>query len=274
MPTYRHGRHEHGQNFLTDQRTISTIIELVARTDGPLLEIGPGGGALTLDLQDLGRPLTAVEIDAKNVRRLEQRLHPEVELIHGDFLRWRLPSTPHVVVGNLPFHQTTAMLRRVLHAPGWTEAILLVQWEVARRRAGVGGATMMTAQWWPWVEFDLAGRVHASAFTPAPSVDGGIMTMTRRPQELVPARDRRAYREFIHAAFTGRGRGIAEILGHLVPPRHRRRIPERLGREGIAASSLPKSLTAPQWARLFTAVQEWRRGPAREGRGTRRGGAG
>jgi 23S rRNA (adenine-N6)-dimethyltransferase len=271
MPTYRGGRHEHGQNFLTDQRTIQAIIDLVARTDGPIIEIGPGGGALTLDLQDLGRPLTAVEIDARTVHRLAPRLHPAVELIHADFLHWRLPSAPHVVVGNLPFHQTTAMLRRVLHAPGWTDAILLVQWEVARRRAGVGGATMMTAQWWPWVEFDLVGRVRAGAFTPAPSVDGGLLAMTRRPQELVPARDRRAYRGVVHAVFTGRGRGIAEILGRLVAPRHRRQIRERLGREGIAVSALPKELTAEQWARLFSAFQEWGRGSVRRDRGTRRG---
>ena len=240
MPTYRGGRHEHGQNFLTDQRTIQAIIDLVARTDGPIIEIGPGGGALTFDLQDLGRPLTAVEIDERTVHRLAPRLHPAVELIHVDFLHWRLPSTPHVVVGNLPFHQTTAMLRRVLHAPGWTDAILLVQWEVARRRAGVGGATMMTAQWWPWVEFDLVRRVPASAFSPAPSVDGGLMTTTRRSQELVP-------------------------------PGQRRHVNQQLGREGIAASALPKELTAEQWARLFVAYQEWGHGSMRRGSGARRG---
>ena len=39
MPTYRHGRHEHGQNFLTDQSTISTITQLVAATEGPIIEI-------------------------------------------------------------------------------------------------------------------------------------------------------------------------------------------------------------------------------------------
>ena len=146
-----------------------------------------------------------------------------------------------------------------------------MQWEVTRRRAGVGGATMMTAQWWPWVEFDLVRRVPASAFSPAPSVGGGLMTTTRRSQELVPARDRRAYREFVHAAFTGRGKGIAQILGRLVPPRQRRHVNQQLGREGIAASALPKELTAEQWARLFVAYQEWGHGSMRRGSGARRG---
>lgn len=96
--------------------------------------------------------------------------------MHGDFLRYRLPRTPHTIVGNLPFHHTTAMLRHILHAEHWTASVLLVQWEVACRCAAVGGATMMTAQWWPWYDFGLAGRVPASAFTPRPGVDAGLMT--------------------------------------------------------------------------------------------------
>ncbi|HIY24099.1 MAG TPA: 23S ribosomal RNA methyltransferase Erm [Candidatus Brachybacterium merdigallinarum] len=265
MPTYGGGRHEHGQNFLTDHRLIARIIDLVARTDGPIVEIGPGHGALTRDLQELHRPLTAVEIDAKNVRRLERRLRPEVELIHGDFLRWRMPEEPHVVVGNLPFHQTTAMLRRVLHAPGWTHAVLLVQWEVARRRAGVGGATMMTAQWWPWVDFSLEGRVPSTAFTPAPTVDGGILTMRRRRDALVPVREQKRYREFVHAVFSGRGHGLVAVLTHLVPPRRRQEVKARLAREAISPTALPKDLVAEQWAMLYAAMTEW--GWAPGGRG-------
>ena len=145
MPTHRHGRHEHGQNFLTDHSTISTITQLVATTKGRIIEIGPGDGALTAPLARLGRSVTAVEIDARLARRLIDRLPSRVDVITDDFLTYRLPTSPYVLVGNLPFHQTTAMLRRILHAPAWTDAILLVQWEVARRRAGVGGATMMTA---------------------------------------------------------------------------------------------------------------------------------
>src|SRR5699024_1296177 len=97
-------------------------------------------------------------------------------IIRSDFLRYRLPQGRHVLVGNLPFELTTAVLRRILHAPGWQQAVLMTQWEVARRRAAVGGATMMTAQWWPWFEFSLVERVPAAAFTPRPSVDGGLLT--------------------------------------------------------------------------------------------------
>lgn len=44
----RPGRHELGQNFLIDQSVIDTVVGLVTRTDGPIIEIGAGDGALTL----------------------------------------------------------------------------------------------------------------------------------------------------------------------------------------------------------------------------------
>ena len=103
-------------------------------------------------------PARLAEIDTRLARRLAQRLPSHVEVVADDFLTYRLPPSAHVLVGNLPFHQTTAMLRRILHAPAWTDAIVLVQWEVARRRAGVGGATMMTAQWGLF-EFERGGAL-------------------------------------------------------------------------------------------------------------------
>lgn len=45
MSAYGHGRHEHGQNFLTNHKIINSIIDLVKQTSGPIIEIGPGSGA-------------------------------------------------------------------------------------------------------------------------------------------------------------------------------------------------------------------------------------
>ncbi len=252
MPTYRAGRHEHGQNFLNDAATVRTVVDAVGRTQGPLIEIGPGRGALTFELQRLGRPLTVVEIDDRHARWLEPKLKTHVRVVNDDFLRWPLPAQPHVLVGNLPFHQTTAMLRKVLHAPAWTDAVLLVQWEVARRRAGIGGATMMTAQWWPWVEFTVHQRIPSSAFTPRPSVDAGLLVMSRRDRPLLERRYVRQYRRFVHAVFTGRGRGLPAILSHVCAPKP---IRAWLSRERLGTSALPKDLSAGQWVELFSIAE-------------------
>lgn len=254
MPTYRGGRHEHGQNFLTDPSTIATITRLVTATNGPIIEIGPGDGALTSPLAQLGRPVTAVEIDTRLARRLAQRLPSHVEVVADDFLTYRLPPSAHVLVGNLPFHQTTAMLRRILHAPAWTDAIVLVQWEVARRRAGVGGATMMTAQWAPWFTFTLHSRVPARAFTPRPSVDGGILTIHRREHPLLSPAERRQFHALVHRVYTGPGRGLAQILARNTSLGSPQAAQAWLTRQGVNAAGLPKDLPVEAWVDLFKAT--------------------
>ena len=172
-------------------------------------------------------------------------------MVAADFLHYRPPRAPHVIVGNLPFHLTTAMLRRILHGPGWNDAVLLVQWEVARRRAAVGGATMMTAQWWPWFEFGLARKVPADSFRPKPSVDGGLMTIGRRADPLVDAGERGRYQAMVHQVFTCRGRGIAQIISRRIP---RQATQKWLRDNDVRASALPRDLTAAQWAALFAAA--------------------
>ena len=239
---------EFGQNFLHDRSVIDAIVQIVARTDGPIVEVGAGDGALTCALQKLGRPLTAIEIDPRRAARLASRTTRCTRVVQADFLKYPRPRTPHVIVGNLPFHLTTAMLRRILHGPGWTDAVLLVQWEVARRRAAVGGATMMTAQWWPWFEFGLVRKVSASSFRPRPIVDGGLMTISRRADPLVDAADRRRYQAMVHQVFTGRGHGIAQILARSLP---RTSVRNWLRDNKVGPKALPRDLSPAQWADLF-----------------------
>lgn len=245
---YQGGPHELGQNFLVAPSMIGRIEDLVARTSGPIVELGAGDGAITVPLSRLGRPITAVELDPARARRLERRTPGNVTIVCADILRFRLPPRPHVLVGNLPFHLTTAVLKRLLRARGWQTAILLVQWEVARRRAGVGGASMLTAQWWPWYEFRLHTRVPARSFRPVPAVDGGLLTMTRRAPPLVSNRE--AYQRFVRDVFTGRGRGLCEILARRRGV-NRAELRSWLRSQHVSPRALPKDLSAEQWASLW-----------------------
>lgn len=187
-------------------------------------------------------------MDPKRARRLSRRVPGNVAVINADVLRFRFPEHPHVVVGNLPFHMTTALMRRVLTTDSWRTAVLLVQWEVARRRAGVGGASMMTAAWWPWYDFHLHSRVPARAFRPVPAVDGGLLAMTRRATPLVA--DRRPYQEFVKVLFTGRGHGLREIL-HRTRQIDRTALRNWMRDQRVPPRALPKDLTARQWASLW-----------------------
>lgn len=244
------GRHELGQNHLIHRPTIAKIVDLIAATEGPILEIGAGDGALTVPLARLGRPLRALELDEHRVAALRRRL-PRVDVEHRDALRD--PFDRAVIVGNLPFHITTPLLRRLLESDGWQHAVVLTQWEVARKRAGVGGSTMMTAQAAPWFTFELHGRVPAHAFAPRPSVDGGILAISRRGSPLVPVADRAGYERFVRDVFTGPGHGIAQTLRAMTRD-DGGSIRRTLAEIDVPGRSLPRDLRPAQWAKLWHAL--------------------
>ena len=255
MSTYTSGQHEHGQNFLCDNQIVFQFVDLVRReTTGPIIEIGPGKGALTVPLLHLGRPVTGVEIDSHWVRYLRKR-HKQLAVVQADFLRYRLPAVPHVIVGNVPFHLTTAILRKLLHSPKWTSAVLIVQWEVARRRAGVGSSTMMTAQWAPWFEFGLGVRVPAAAFRPCPIIDGGILYIHRRLYPLIPIAEQQNFQQIVHAVFSGKGRGFLEICMRCGLFKSKRVAARWVQKYKVNPAALPSKLTLEQWVGLFAETQ-------------------
>lgn len=245
------GRHELGQNFLTDRSVIVRVAELVDSQAGPIVEWGTGNGAITTQLVKLGRPIEGVEIDGRRAETLSRRLGPHVCINEGDILR-HAPPAGAIVISSIPFHITTRVLRHLLSCPAWTYAVLIAQWEVARKRAGVGGATLLTAQWWPWFEFDLVRRVPATSFKPRPSVDGGLFTIRRRSDPLVPVKDQGAYQAWSARVFGSRGRGLAEILRRNGVPAHTaaalaRDVPSR-------KAPLPRDMNARHWAAAFLAT--------------------
>ena len=240
------GRHEHGQNFLRDRRVAAQIAEIVSSWPRhPLIEFGPGDGAIT-DLIAERMPVTAVELDGRYVERLRARHGRRVTVIHGDLLDYRMPR-PSNLVSNVPFHLTTPLLRRLLADDAWRRALLVLQWEVARKRAGVGGATLMTAESWPWYEFALRRRIPATAFSPVPAVDAGLLEITRRDAPLLPVAEAGPYRRLLRRVFAAPGRSAVPMAGAVVGmPLARRWALE----SGIDRDVLVRRITAEQWAAL------------------------
>jgi 23S rRNA (adenine-N6)-dimethyltransferase len=244
---HRPGPHELGQNLLTDRCVVRTVVGLVAGRGLPIVEWAAGTGALTRQLARLGPPVEAVELDRATLARLRRAGGPPVAITRGDILRHAPPAGRYDLVANLPFHLTTPALRRLLGLPGWQRAVLITQWEVARKRAAIGGTTLLTAQWWPWYVFTLAGRVPASSFAPRPSVDGGILVLDRRDRPLVDRRD--AYQRWVRTVFTGPGVGVPAILARAGLPRS---AVQRWARtEGVTSRALPRDLTDRQWASAY-----------------------
>ena len=250
----RKHRRELSQNFLHDRRVAADLCAPVSASPLPVVELGAGAGAVTAELVRRGHEVTAVEVDPRLVRTLRRRFDGLVRVVQADMLRFRFPRTPYNVVSNVPYSITTPLLRMLFSEPDWKVAALMVQWEVARKRTG---GTMLSASWWPWFDIELVRRVPARAFRPAPTVDSGLIRLTRRIEPRLPSAERAAYQRLVTAVFTGPGSGVAGILRAHLPRGELRRW---IRAQQVSPVALPKDLTLDQWVSLYRAVSSGSRG--------------
>jgi len=99
----------------------------------------------------------------------------------------------------LPFAQTTAILGRLLGDSGGhlLRADVIVQWEVARKRAVMPPSTLLSTTWAPWWTFDIGRRIPATAFRPVPAVDAAVLRVTRRDPPILPTQMAGPYASFV-----------------------------------------------------------------------------
>jgi 23S rRNA (adenine-N6)-dimethyltransferase len=193
-----------GQNFLRPERA-DQLVDSAAFDSGDLVvEIGAGRGALTYALARRGIHVVALEKDPRWADALRhemgrRRLDGRVSVVRCDALDYRMPRRQYRVIGSLPFGATTAILRYLLDDPGscLVRADLIVQWEVARKRAVMPPSTLLSTTWAPWWSFEVVERVPATAFRPVPSVDAAVLCVRRRDPPLLPPRMAGPYASFV-----------------------------------------------------------------------------
>jgi 16S rRNA (adenine1518-N6/adenine1519-N6)-dimethyltransferase len=184
-----------GQNFLQDNRALQKIVS--AADLGPaddILEIGPGLGSLTRYLALSARSVTAVELDRKLFPALQSVLAPyqNVRLVQGDILELDpadlINSPGYLVVANIPYYITSAVIRHLLeaeHRP--SRAVLTVQKEVAERIcASPGKMSLLALSVQVYGKPAIVGQIPAEAFYPSPKVDSAVMRVEIYPQPLIP----------------------------------------------------------------------------------------
>jgi 16S rRNA (adenine1518-N6/adenine1519-N6)-dimethyltransferase len=138
-----------GQNFLIDPQAAERITQALGDLTGrTVVEIGPGGGAITGSLATRAAHVVAVELDRDLAAELRRHFAPErVTVMEQDVLSFDFAAAAAKaggrlrVAGNLPYYITSQILLKLAacHAALDT-AVLMVQREVADRVAAAPGS--------------------------------------------------------------------------------------------------------------------------------------
>lgn len=177
-----------GQNFLSDPNICRRIVESVELRPGePVLEIGPGRGALTRHLCAHDGPVMVLEKDSELVRWLRAEF-PCVGVVHGDGLEFcwegtaRLPGLS--LIGNLPYNVASPMIwEMVSRCRNWKSMVFMVQKEVAERLCAPAGSRAygaLSAWVASFVRTTYLFTVPPHVFRPQPKVDSAIVRFVPR----------------------------------------------------------------------------------------------
>jgi 16S rRNA (adenine1518-N6/adenine1519-N6)-dimethyltransferase len=243
-----------GQHFLHNENICGEIIAALDRQPGlQLLEIGPGGGALTkylLDWKDTD--YRAIEVDEEKVRYLIKR-YPIIKdkVLHLDFLKADPPfKGPFSIIGNFPYNISSSILFKILNWEGQVkEMVGMFQKEVALRVASSEGkkaygilSVLMQAFYKVEYLFDVA----PAHFTPPPKVDSGVLRL-RHSGNPYRIEDKKAFIKFIKLGFSKRRKTLRNALKSNYPP-------ELL--LGPAFDKRAEQLPVAEWVTLFKTFNE------------------
>lgn len=211
-----------GQHFLKDENICRRIIgALREQPFSRLLEVGPGGGALTKYLIGIpGIEFRTVELDAEKVDYL-LATYPALQgiLLNRDFLEMEKPfSGPFTLVGNFPYNISTQILFRVLEWKEDVECVIgMFQKEVAQRVAAsegskVYGVTSVLVQ--SFYEVEYLFDVSESCFQPPPKVKSGVIRLRPRKEPLAFKSEKDLFR-LVKAAFGQRRKTLRNAVRDL-----------------------------------------------------------
>jgi 16S rRNA (adenine1518-N6/adenine1519-N6)-dimethyltransferase len=253
-------KHRLGQNFLIDPGVRDRIAEAAGVTAADdVLEVGAGAGTLTIALAWRCRRLVAVELDHRLVLVLTDVLagRPNVEVVEADILafdvRTAFPDGGEVVVGNIPFNLTGALIRKLLgqtDVPRPRRLSLVVQKEVAERWTAPGGASLSTVAVQVYAEARLEFTIPASAFSPPPRVDSALVLLEVREHPAVQVADMDAFFRLVEAAFQFRRKQLGGAIGRIAGVGSEA-AGRRLRDAGIDPERRAQTLSLSEWEAVY-----------------------
>jgi len=253
-----------GQNFIHDPNTLDKIVSIAnLNPSDTVLEIGPGTGAMTTRLAQAARRVIAVELDERLKPVLDEVLapYPNVWVIYRDILTVDIPRLlkpePYLVVANLPYYVTSAILKHLLendHRP--RRLVLTVQQEVAERLVAKPDDMSILAV---SVQFfglpRIAARLKPSVFWPRPDVDSAVVTIDTYATPPVDVPDAKSFFRIVRAGFGQKRKQLKNALGSGLAL-NSDQITALCETAGIDPRRRAETLTLEEWASLTRAAAQ------------------
>lgn len=252
-----------GQNFLLDETALEKVVAASEiPPDATVLEIGPGLGSLTRHLSRVSARVVAVELDAGILPALQEVLidAKNVTIVHGDILQQdmaSLVSDPgYLVVANIPYYITSAVIRHLLEAPiKPSRLVLTMQKEVAERICAKPGDLSLLA-----LSVQVYGaprqvvRIPAGAFFPPPKVDSAVLRVDLYPQPRISEEQMDVFFQLAKLAFAQKRKTLRNTLaaGLHWPPEQ---VAGLLAKAGIDPMRRAETLSLDEWAQLVDAYR-------------------
>lgn len=252
-----------GQNFLVDEKVLQKVIQAAElKPEEDVLEIGPGAGSLTRLLALTARRVVAVELDQRLLPLLRHVLQgrDNVHLVQGDILSLDssqlMGSRPYLVVANIPYYITSALLRHLLEARQQPRRLILtVQSEVAERIcANQGDLSLLALSVQVYGTPQIAAHIPAGAFYPSPKVNSAVIRVDLAPQPFIPVEIHDLFFRLAKAGFSQKRKTLRNALaGGMAWDKERTQ--DLLLSAGIDPMRRAETLSLQEWLRLTRAAQ-------------------
>jgi 16S rRNA (adenine1518-N6/adenine1519-N6)-dimethyltransferase len=253
-----------GQNFLVEASALAKIISATGITFGEtVLEIGPGLGAMTCELARRAGLVITVELDGRLMPPLEDMLapYPNVRLIEGDILGLEvdqlIDSPTYLVVANIPYYITSALIRHLLEARHQPDRMVLtVQREVSQRICSdQGKMNLLALSVQVYGKPEVKARLPAGAFYPAPKVDSAVVRVDLYSTPVIPVPYLDTFFRLAKAGFSQKRKTLRNALAGGM---HwsKSQASEILQSAEIDPKRRAETLSLVEWERLARAVQD------------------
>lgn len=214
-----------GQNFLTDQGVIRSLIDAInPQQEQTLIEIGPGLGAMTKPLLTTAKHLHVIEIDRDIIQWMQTEYAMpafadfKLDVHHVDALKFDFTTLGNNlrVTGNLPYNISTPILFHLLeNLPAIQDMHFMLQKEVVERMVAQP-STSAYGRLSVMLQYDLQMEylmtIPPEAFKPAPKVESAFVRCIPFKNRPYNAKDKALLSKIVTAAFSQRRKTIRNTL--------------------------------------------------------------